>query len=176
MAFENTPNNVETGDYNDASVSQTTDEVWITVDVQTEDGNTEKRAFGFIVIPKEEVPYATKSEKVQKAAQMSRGGRFNAMEYYISMLEYQIQETSFGAEDRLRTWLKTEANSDLVEELEERVVPAPLGEDDGEEKIIELVTELMEDYAETDGDYSDSLEQFRNWLKSQTQGDDREGN
>lgn len=174
MAFENTPENVTTGDYSDATVSEATEEVWVEVDVQTPEG-TEKRAFGFIVIPKEEVPYAIKSEKVQKAAQQSRGGQFNAMEYYVSMLEYQIQETSFDAEDRLRTWLKTEANSELVEELEDQIVPAPLGED-GQDKIVEVLTDMMDDYAAGEGDYSDSLEQFRNWLKAQAGEGEREGN
>lgn len=175
MPFQNTPENVETGDYADASVDERTEEVWVEVEVDTGDGGTTKKAFGFIVIPKEEVPYAIKSEKVQKAAQASRGGQFNAMEYYVSMLEYQIQETSFDAEDRLRTWLKTEAQSELVEELEDQIVPAPLGED-GNEKMVEALTDLMEDYAEGEGDWSNTLEQFRNWLKAQATGEEREGN
>jgi hypothetical protein len=178
MPFDNTPEETTTGDYADASVSESTQEVWITVEVETEHGDTEERAFGFIVIPEEEVPYAKKSEKVQKAAQSSRGGQFNAMEYYVSMLEYQIQETSFGAEDRLRTWLKTEASSELVEELEEEVVPAPLGEEGQEEKIYETVREIMERYANsTDGDMSNTLEQFDAWLQTELTGEDeREGN
>lgn len=174
MPFENTPENVETGTYDDATVSgEATEEIWVESEVQVGD-ETEVRAFGFRVIPQEQVPYSKKSENVQKAAQKSRGGGFNAMEYYISMLEYQIQETSFGAEDRLRTWLKTEANADIVEKLEEEVVPAPLGLDDANDRIQEAFEEVLEEYVATEGDYTDTLEQFRNWLKSQ--GEERQGN
>jgi len=179
MPFQNTPDDVETGDYADASVSETTEEVWIEVEIDAGDGETKEKAFGFVVIPKEAVPYAVKSEKVQKAAQTSRGGQFNAMEYYVSMLEYQIQETSFGAEDKLRTWLKTEAQSELVEALEDRIVPPPLGnEDEAEEKIYETLREVMENYADsTEGEWTDSLEQFNAWLKQETGGEgERKGN
>jgi len=179
MPFDKTPEDVETGDYSDASVSETTEEVWIEVEVDTGDGETEEKAFGFVVVPKEEVPYAIKSEKVQKAAQSSRGGQFNAMEYYVSMLEYQIEETSFGADDRLRTWLKTEAQSELVEALEDKIVPPPLGnEEQAEEKIHDTLREVMENYAEsTEGEWTDSLEQFNAWLKQQKTGEEeRKGN
>lgn len=164
MPFQNTPEDVETGSFADSTVDTSrTVEEWITAEV---DG--EKKAFGFILIPPENIPYRIKSENIQKAAEKSRGQGFNAMEYYLSMLEYQIEETSFGAEDRIRTWL-TGASADLVEQLEE-FVPDPL--DLGDEGVAEVGLDLVEEFAETEGSYDSDLETFRAWLKSRAGGDE----
>jgi len=179
MPWDKTPEDTETGDYSDARVDVgSLKEVWVEVEVQTEDGETEPRAFGFQVIPQEQVPYAEKSERVQKAAQKSREGGFNAMEYYISMLEYQIQETSFGAEDRLRTWLKTEAQSEIVEALEDKIVPPPLGEDEQREQVLEKIEEVVSNFAESpSGSWESTVEEFRAFVREELgEAEDRGGN
>lgn len=175
MTFSETPDDIPTGTYEEASVSEETTEVWVEADVADDENPT--RAFGFIAIRKDEVPYNIKSEKVLQAAESSGVSGFDYVEYYVSMLEYQIQETSFGAEDRLRTWLKTEANEGIVEELEDRLVPPPLGSGDegADEQIAEGVREVMESYVSEGGDWSDTLDQFNTWLSEEAEAD-RTGN
>jgi hypothetical protein len=177
MPFSNTPEDVPTGTYDEASVSEETVEVWVETEVGEDD---EERAFGVIAIREDEVPYNVKSAKVLQAAESSGAVGFDYVEYYVSMLEYQIQETSFGADDRLRTWLKTEANETVVEEFEDRLVPPPLGSgtDEADEAVAEGVREVMEAYVEEEGgEWTDSLEQFAAWLSREVENeDDRTGN
>lgn len=165
MPFQETPEDVPTGTYQEATVDDTaTEEVWITLDVPVgDDGSREERAFGFIIIPPENVSWRKKNQIIQDTAANSRGPNFDAVSYYKSMFEYQVQETSFLPENKtVRAWLDENANQELVEEVEE-FVPMPI--DLGDEGIADAVIEVMEDYAEgPDGSWEAPLEHFRSWL------------
>lgn len=171
MPFQNTPEDTPTGSFQEATVDTTeTEEVWIEHTVR-EDGEEVTKSFGFILIPPRNVPYRKKTEKIQEAAAKSRGS-FNFQHYYNKMLEYQIQETSFGADDKLSTWL-TSVPSELAEKLEEHV-PDPM--DKGEDGIAEGVVEVVEEYAAgPDGSMDDTLQEFIAFLKSEAIGEDEEG-
>lgn len=168
MSFQETPEDVETGTYRDATVDETaTEEVWIEVDVMGEDGETETRAFGFILIPKENVPWHKKNEVVQKVAQRSRGG-FDAVLYYKEIFDYQVQETSFLPDNKtVKAWLDEGADDRLVREVED-LAPDPLNLGDSEESIAEAVKEIVENYAEGAGEWDASVEHFYAWLENQS--------
>lgn len=167
MPFQNTPEDTETGTYTDATVDETeTVEIWREIEVRTEDGGTEKRAFGFILIPKENVPWAKKNRVVQNVAQRSKGG-FDAVAYYKEIFDYQVQETSFLPDHKtVREWLDEGADDRLVREVED-LAPDPLnlGDDDG---IADAVKEIVEEYAEgEEGDWTATVEHFYSWLDNQ---------
>jgi len=158
MSFEETPENTETGTFEEslANTSATVEE-WI-----THNG----KSFGFILVPKEEVPWAKKSEAVEDA--VDEAG-FSAVDYYKTMLTFQIQETSFGAEDRLETWL-TGVSSGLLEKLEE-FVPEPQG-DAGRDAQADAALNLVDEFVATDGDADADVEAFRAWLQSKAGGEE----
>lgn len=170
MPFQNTPEDVETGTYSDATVDETeTVEVWKEIEVETEDGTTEERAFGFILIPKENVPWAKKNKVVQDTAQKSRGKGFDAIQYYKEIFDYQVQETSFLPDHKtVKEWLDEGAKDNLVAEIED-LAPDPLnlGDDDS---IAEAVMEIVEEYAEGEaGEWDATVEHFYAWLDNQGQ-------
>jgi hypothetical protein len=168
MAFEETPEDVQTGTYKESIVDETeTEEVWIRLDVTTEDGTTEERAFGFIIIPPENVSWAKKNSIVQEVAKQSAGPNFDALGYYKSMFEYQVQDTSFLPDHTtVREWLDENANQQLVEEVEE-YIPEPV--DMGPEGVAEAVLDVMESYAESsEGSWEAPLEHFKSWLESKS--------
>lgn len=168
MSFQDTPEDIPTGTYSEATVDETaTVEEWITLDVETEAGTVEERAFGFIFIPPENVSWRKKNEIIQRTANSSRGPNFDALEYYKSMFDYQVQETSFLPENKtVRAWLDENANQALVEEIEE-FVPMPI--DLGDEGIADAVIEVMEDYAASpEGSWEAPLEHFRAWLSGKS--------
>lgn len=167
MSFQNTPDDVETGTYSDATVDETeTEEVWIEVEFE-EDGETATRAFGFILIPKENVPWHKKNEIVQDIAQRSRGG-FDAVAYYKEIFDYQVQDTSFLPENTtVKAWLDEGASDRLVREVED-LAPDPLNLDGDEEGIADAVKEIVENYAEGEGEWTAPVEHFYSWLDNQT--------
>lgn len=168
MSFQNTPEDVETGTYRDATVDETaTEEVWIEAEVPTDDGGTEERAFGFILIPKENVPWAKKNEVVQNVAQRSRGG-FDAVAYYKEIFDYQVQETSFLPDNTtVKAWLDEGASDLLVREVED-LAPDPLNLEGNEDGIADAVKEIVENYAEGEGEWNASVEHFYSWLDNQS--------
>lgn len=165
--FENAPDTVPQGDYQDSTVDTSrTVEEWITATV-VEDGDRVEKAFGFILVPKEEVAWRKKSEVVQNS--VTGPGQFDSLDYFMTMMEYQVEETSFGvAPDTIRTWL-TEANDEILSQLEE-FVPAPI--DVGEDEATEYVDDLVERYIAGEGDATDSVGAFREWVHSQAGGDE----
>jgi len=170
MPFQNTPEDVETGTYSDATVDETdTREVWVDITVETEEGGEEERAFGFILIPKENVPWAKKNQIVQDVASKSRGQGFDAIQYYKEIFNYQVQETSFLPDHKtVKSWLDEGADDRLVREIED-LAPDPLnlGDEDG---IKEAVAEIVEQYAEGEnGEWNASVEHFYSWLNNQGQ-------
>lgn len=158
MPFENTPEDADTGTFDDSTVDERTEEIWL----EDEDG----KAYGFIMLPQEEVPWRKKSEEVENAVGQTG---FSAVEYYENMLTYQIKETSFGAEDRIATWL-TSASNALLEQLEEHV-PDPHG-DAGRDAAADAALNMIEAFVETEGDENASLVEFRNYVETQARGDE----
>lgn len=158
---------METGTYTDATVDETdTEEVWVHVEVEDEDGGTEERAFGFIIIPKENVSWHKKNEVVQNVVQRSRGG-FDAVQYYKDIFDYQVQETSFLPDNKtVKDWLDEGADDRLVQEIEE-LAPEPLNLK-GDDSIAEDVKNIVETYAEGDGEWDATVEHFYAWLDNQT--------
>lgn len=168
MSFQNTPEEVETGTYQDATVDETeTEEIWIHLDVTNDEGETEEKAFGFIIIPGENVSWAKKNTVVQETAQKTAGPNFDALEYYKAMFDYQVQETSFLPDHvTVRSWLDEEANAQLVDEIEE-YIPDPV--DMGEDGIADAVLDVLETYAESnEGSWDSSVEHFRSWLSNKS--------
>lgn len=158
MSFEETPENAETGTFEDSLAdTNATAEEWV-----EHDG----KHYGFILIPKEEVPWSKKSEAVQDA--VGQAG-FDAVDYYKTMLKYQVQETSFGAEERFETWL-TGVKGPLLEKLEE-FVPEPQG-DAGRDARADAALNLIDEFVEGDGDADADIEAFRAWLQSKTGGEE----
>lgn len=168
MSFQDTPEDVETGTYTDATVDETeTVEEWVHIDVKTDDGGTEERAFGFILIPKENVPWHKKNEVVQNVAQRSRGG-FDAVLYYKEIFDYQVQETSFLPDNKtVKAWLDEGADDRLVREVED-LAPDPLNLGGDEDSIADAVKEIVENYAEGAGEWDASVEHFYAWLDNQS--------
>lgn len=165
--FENTPENVPQGDYGDSVVDASrTVEEWITATV-VEDGERVEKAFGFLLIPKAEIAWRKKSEVVQEC--VSGPGQFDSLEYFMSMMEYQVQRTSFGVSaDNIRTWL-SEANDEILSQLEE-FVPSPV--DVGDDEATEYVDDLIDRYVRTEGDPSDSVAAFREWVHQEAGGEE----
>jgi hypothetical protein len=158
MPFESTPENAETGTFEDSLANtDATVEKWVEHDGQ---------AYGFILRPKEEVPWKKKSEAVENA--IGQAG-FSAVDYYRYMLKYQIEETSFGAENRFETWL-TGVSSDLLEKLED-FVPEPQGEA-GRDARVDAALTLLDEFTSTAGGPDANVEAFQAWLKSQTGGEE----
>lgn len=167
MSFENAPDTVPQGDYQDSTVdTNRTVEKWITATV-VEDGDRVEKAFGFILLPKEEVAWRKKSEVVQNS--VTGPGQFDSLDYFMSMMEYQVEETSFGVQsENIRTWL-TEANDEILSELEE-FVPAPV--DVGEDEATDYVDDLIDRYVRTEGDPTDTVGAFREWVHAQAGGEE----
>ncbi len=157
MPFENTPENAETGTFEDslADTNATTEE-WV---------EHRGKAYGFVLVPKEEVPWSKKSEAVQNA--VGQAG-FDAVDYYKTMLKFQVRETSFGAEDRFETWI-TGVSSGLLEKLEE-FVPEPQG-DAGRDARADAALDLLDEFVAQDGD-PESVEAFRAFCKQRSEGEE----
>lgn len=166
MSFQNTPDDVETGSYQDATTDETrTVEEWIRFEVE-EDGETKEKAFGFILIPEDEVSWNRKQKIVQDVAANSKGS-FDFVDYYSRMFDYQVQETSFLPDHKtVKAWVNENPKRELLSKLEQ-FVPDPM--DMGEEGVGEAVLEILEDYAESDaGSWDATVEHFRSWLKNQS--------
>jgi len=177
MPFQNTPEDVETGTYSEATVDETrTVEEWITLSVEDpETGERVDKAFGFVLIPAEHVSWPKKQRIVQEVGQSSRKG-FDFVEYYSRMFDYQVQETSFLPDHTtVKEWATQNANKELLNKLED-FVPDPM--DMGDEGISESVLEILEEYADSEaGSWDASVEHFRTWLKNQSGvGEGVEGN
>jgi hypothetical protein len=157
MPFENTPDEAETGTFEDslANTDETTEE-WV---------EHRGKHYGFILIPKEEVPWKIKSEAVQDS--IGQTG-LDAVDYYKTMLRYQVQETSFGAEERFDAWI-TGVSSGLLEKLEP-FVPEPQG-DAGRNLRADAALDLLDEFVERNGD-PESVEAFRAFLKQRAEGDE----
>lgn len=166
MSFQETPENVETGTYKDATVDETaTEEVWKHIRLM-ENGQEVEKAFGFILVPKENIPWKKKNEVVQRVAQRSKSG-FDAVQYYKEIFDYQVVETSFLPDNKtVKQWLDEGADDRLVREVED-LAPDPLnlGEDDS---IKEGVKEILERYAEGPGGWDATVEHFYAWLDNQS--------
>jgi hypothetical protein len=159
MPFEETPENAQTGTFEDSTVDENrTEEIWLE--------DAEGKAYGFLILPKEEVPWRKKSEEVENAVGQTG---FSAVEYYKNMLSYQIKETSFGAEDRLETWL-TAASNDLLETLEDHV-PEPHG-DSGADVKANAALQLVGEFVETEADENATVADLRRWLQTRAEGDE----
>lgn len=159
MAFDETPEGAETGTFEDSLANENeTVEVWIEHDGQH---------YGFQLLPKENIPWSRKSEAVEEA--IGPDG-FSTLDYYRNMLKYQIQETSFGAEERLDMWIMG-VSSGLLEQLEPHV-PDPEG-DIGRDEQAGVVLDYLDDYLSSEGDPDASVEAFRAWVKGQSE--DEEG-
>ena len=168
MPFQETPEDVETGSYSDATVDETeTVEEWIRLTAEdSETGERKEKAFGFVLIPAENVSWPKKQRIVQSVAAESKGG-FDFVDYYSRMFDYQVQETSFLPDHKtVKEWATENASKDLLSKLEEHV-PDPM--DMGEEGITEGVLDVLETYAESDaGSWDADVEHFRAWLKEQS--------
>lgn len=158
MPFDDTPEDAETGTFDDSTVDERTEEIWI----EDDDG----KAYGVIMLPKEEVPWRKKSEEVENAVGQSG---FSAVEYYENMLKYQIKETSFGAEDRISTWL-TAASNELLEQLEEHV-PEPHG-NSGRDAAADAALNLIDEFVQAEGDEQANLVEFRKFVEERAGGDE----
>jgi hypothetical protein len=159
MPFDNTPEDAETGTFEDSLANtDATEEKWV-----EHDG----KAYGFQIIPKEEVPWAKKSEAVENA--VDEGTGFSAVDYYRFMLRFQVQETSFGAEDKFETWI-TGVSSGLLEKLED-MVPEPQGEA-GRDARADAALNLLDEFLAQEGDPSSTVEAFRAYCKKQAEGDE----
>ena len=158
MPFENTPAEAETGTFEDslANTDATTEE-WV---------EHNGKHYGFILIPKEEVPWSKKSEAVQDA--VGQAG-FDAVDYYKTMLKYQVKETSFGAEERFETWI-TGVKGPLLEKLEE-FVPEPQG-DAGRDARADAALDLLDEFVAQEGDADAGVQAFRAFCKSRSEGDE----
>lgn len=165
--FDNAPEDVPQGDYGDSVVdANRTVEEWITATV-LEDGERVDKAFGFILLPREEVAWRKKSEVVQEC--VAAAGHFDSLEYFMTMMEYQVQQTSFGVSpENIRTWL-SEANDEILSQLEE-FVPSPV--DVGDDEATEYVDDLIDRYVRTEGDPSDSVAAFREWVHQEAGGEE----
>jgi len=169
MPFQNTPEDTETGTYSDATVDETdTEEVWKEIRVRDDEGEEVEKAFGFIIIPKENVPWDKKNQVVQRVAQRSRGQGFDAIEYYKEIFDYQVQETSFLPERKsVKEWLSEGADDRLVQAVED-LAPDPLNL--GDDSIKDAVGEIVEEYAEGPaGEWDATVEHFSAWLENQGQ-------
>lgn len=168
MPFQETPDDVETGSYSDATVDETqTVEEWIRLTVEDpETGEESEKAFGFVLIPAENVSWTRKQKIVQEVAANSKGG-FDFVGYYSRMFDYQVQETSFLPDHKtVKEWVDENPKRELLSKLEE-FVPDPM--DLGDDGIAESVLEILEDYAESDaGSWDAPVEHFRSWLKEQS--------
>lgn len=168
MPFQETPDDVETGSYSDATVDETeTVEEWIRLTVEDEEtGERKEKAFGFVLIPAENVSWPKKQRIVQEVAANSKGG-FDFVDYYSRMFDYQVQETSFLPDHKtVKEWVDENPKRELLSKLEQ-FVPDPM--DMGEEGVGEAVMEILEDYAESDeGSWNSTVEHFRSWLKNQS--------
>lgn len=167
MPFENAPPKARQGSYQESVVDTSrTVEEWITATV-VEDGERVEREFGFILLPESEVTWRKKSQVVGEC--VTGPGQFDSLEYHMTMLEYQVKETSFGVSpENIRTWL-SEASDEILGKVE-GFVPAPI--DVGEDKATEYVDQLVDRYvASEDGAAADSVEAFRAWVHEQAGGD-----
>lgn len=156
MPFEETPKDTETGSFEDSTVDDRTTEVWVE--------DNEGRAYGFIMLPKDDVPWRKMSEEVENA--VSQTG-FSAVDYYENMLSYQIKETSFGAENRLSTWLAS-ASNEIIEQLEDHV-PEPQG-DSGRDAAADAALALVDEFAQIE-DETATVAEFRQYIEEKSAGD-----